>query len=194
MIYNALGISGDPCSGKTSLIERLAQELRWSIVSIGGLFRKRFERWESENSLYRQGVDFDEWWANTVTDAEIRKVNREAATRLAQGGVILDSRYIAENAKNIPSVARVFLTAPLEVRGTRALDAGRYPGVPLSGANGVMDLLHKRGRNEYEKGQSLFDIDYRDARDYHLTLNTGLLTIEQEVSQVLALIRSPITS
>ena len=194
MVYTALGISGDPCSGKTGLIEQLAQGLGWPVVSIGGLFRKRFERWESENSLYRQGTDFDEWWANTVTDADIRKVNREAATRLAQGKVILDSRYIAENAKHLPSVARVFLTAPLEMRATRALAAGRYPGVPLRGANGVMDLLHKRGRNEYEKGQSLFGIDYRDARDYHLTLNTELLTIEQEISQVLALIRSPITS
>lgn len=193
-MYNALGVSGDPCSGKTSLIGRLTKELGWPVISIGGLFRQRFEKWKSENLSWRKSADFDEWWANTVSDADIRQVNRVAAGRLAEANVILDSRYVAENAKNLPSVARIFLTAPLEVRGVRALAAGRYQGIPLRGANGVMDRLNQRGTSEYEKGQALFGIDYRDTRDYHLSLNTGLLTLDQELSQVLTLVRAPITS
>lgn len=195
MLYNALGISGDPCSGKSSLIKLLAQELGWNVLSIGGLFRKRFEQWKEATSI-RTSLenDFDWWWANRVTDADIRSVNTEAAAKLAQGDTLLDSRYISVNAKGLSNVARVFLTAPLEIRATRALASGRYEGLLLCGAGGAMDLLHQRGNEEYRRGKELYGIDYRNPHDYHLVLNTDLLTIDQERAQVLTLLRTPITS
>lgn len=195
MLYNALGISGDPCSGKSSLIKLLAQGLGWNVLSIGALFRKRFEQWKEETRIKtpREG-DFDWWWAHRVTDAEILSVNTEAVAKLSWGKTILDSRYIAVNAKGLPNVARVFLTAPLEVRAQRALDSGRYKEISLHGAGGAMDLLHQRELEEYRRGEELYGFDYRNPCDYHLTLNTGLLTIEQELAQVLSLIRTPNTT
>lgn len=188
MAFNAIGLSGDPCSGKTVLIRELERVLGWEVLSIGGLFRKRFITWQADLPSLRNTADFDEWWANRVSDRDIRQVNREARERLERGEVILDSRYVAVNAQDFPTVARIYLTAPLEVRGQRALISGRYPGLSLRGDGGAMDKLHRRALEEYKKGTDLFKIDYRDPTAYHLILNTGMLSLDQEISQVLHLI------
>lgn len=189
MPYTAVGISGDPCSGKTSLVQVLRAQLGWKVLSIGELFRSKFEVWKSNTPLQASHENFEYWWANIVAGAEIREVNREAAARIAQENLILDSRYVAVNARGLPQVARVFLTAPIEVRAQRAITAGKYSNLSLRGSGGVMDILHQRGRDEYQRGNSLFNIDYRNPHDYHLVLNTGLLTPEQEVAQVCTLLQ-----
>ncbi len=187
MSYTALAISGDPCSGKTTLIAKLASQLHWETLSIGGLFRAQFEQWKRKNPIRMAPEgDFDWWWANRVSNAEIRDINTRAALKLAQGNVILDSRYAPNNAKGLSTVALAFLTASLDIRAERAKN--RYGDLPLLGRGGVTDQLHQRAQEEYRRGKELYNLDYRDPSGYHLVLNSGLLTIAEEVSLVLALL------
>jgi cytidylate kinase len=187
MSYTALAISGDPCSGKTTLITKLASQLQWETLSIGGLFRTQFEKWKSVNPIrMTQERDFDWWWAHRVSNEDIRDINTRATLKLAQGNVILDSRYAPNNAKRLSNVALVFLAAPLDIRAERAQK--RYGGLPLLGRGGVTDQLHQRAQEEYRRGKELYHLDYRDPSGYHLVLNSGLLTIDEEVSLVLTLL------
>ncbi len=189
MSYNALAVSGDPCSGKTELIKRLVERLGWEAGSIGGMFRATFESWKETTPLRSQSEnDFDYWWAHTVSNEIIRKVNLDATDRLVKGNYILDSRYAIQNVKGLSNVAVIYLTAPLEVRAQRAIDSGRYPGISLHGAGGVMEILHRRSQEEYRRGFELYGFDYRDLRNYDIILNTGRLTIEQEHAQVCTLL------
>lgn len=189
MPYDALAVSGDPCSGKTKLIERLVGCLGWEAGSIGGMFRATFESWKKATPLISKSEnDFDYWWAHNVSDDTIRTVNLEASERLAKGKYILDSRYALQNAKGLSNVVVIYLTAPLHIRGQRALDAGRYPGLHLQGQRGVMDLLNRRSQEESRRGEDLYQLNYRDLRNYHMALNTNKLTLDEEVGQVLTLL------
>ncbi len=193
MLYNALAVSGDPCSGKTKLIERLVACTGWEAGSIGGMFRATFESWKKTVSpIGKSENDFDHWWAHKVSDETIRKVNIEATERLSKGSYILDSRYALHNAQGLPNVAVIYLTAPLKVRGQRALNAGRYPHVLLSGAGGVMDILYRRSQEEFRRGLELYNFDYRDLKEYDLVLNTNRLTLEQEVAQACTLLNQKV--
>jgi cytidylate kinase len=74
----------------------------------------------------------------------------------------------------------LFTTANLEIRAKRALKTDKYPNNTI---DEIKEILIKREKDEVEMGKSLFgdDYDYRDPKHYHLTLNTGILKIGEEI-------------
>lgn len=189
MKYNAIAISGLPRSGKTVLIEALSKKLKWKTHSIGGLFRNRHRQWASENN---SEVGFEEYWAKIVSDKDILEVNREARELLQQGKVILDSRYASVNAQGLP-VAKVFLTAPLDIRAQRAIDSGSMPKGLDFKIDRMRAQLIQRETDEYARGNKIYGprlstFDYRTPHLYDLILNTGSMTIEEEAAHVILLI------
>ena len=172
-----------PGSGKSTLCNKLSDNLGWKVNSIGGLFRARYEEWKKDNKY----ISFEKYWASVVTNKEIYEVNDEAREMLVKGGVILDSRYAAVNAFGLNDCLLVFVKAPLAIRVKRNEHNLRYKGKSL---DDIEELLSKREENEVRRGRELYGhifdgFDYRDERLYDLILDTSKLTVDEEVASVL---------
>ncbi len=179
MVFTSIVISGLPGSGKSTLATRLSKTYGWPIHSIGQLFR---EKWKT---LHPNGeIPFEAYWRSTTPEENIR-VNQELRALIAKGHIIGDSRY-SVYCKDLSSLL-LFVTAPIEIRATRALHSEKYAG---RSREEIKNILEQREQDELETGQQLFEIDYRNPVHYHLVLNSGMLTVEQEVGLVKKLMQS----
>ena len=177
MEFSSIIISGLPCSGKTTLIERLSKNLDdWKIKSIGKKWR---DKWRE---TYPNGeVSFEEYWRNTGHEENFA-VNVEARKEIAEGNIIYDSRYSALYCQDLAAL-RVFITAPLDVRTLRATQKPEYR---VKTFEGVKTILIMREDDEFKRGLDLFGKDYRAKSHYDLVLDSNEDTIDQELSQILA--------
>ena len=174
MGYNSIILSGLPCSGKTTLANKLSDHYGWPVYSLGGLWR---ETWKQK---YPNGeVSFEDFWARTSLE-ENRAMNLKAVQIFKEGNIIADTRY-AIYADHLPALF-VFITAPLDIRSKRAIVSGKYKGTSKE----IENLLIKREEDELKMGKDLIgeSYDYRDPSLYHLVINSGLLSIEKEFSLV----------
>lgn len=177
--YNAIILSGLPVSGKSTLARRLSEIYDWPVHSFGDLWR---EKWSGR---YPNGeVTFEEFWRGTTIE-ENHQMNIEAVEMFKEGKGIIDTRYTLY-FKDLPFLF-AFITAPLDVRAKRAKDSGKYVGKSLSD---IVSILKEREQDELTFGGKLLgeDYDYRDPKHYHLGINSGNLTVEQEVSLVTGLV------
>ncbi|MBI2005500.1 MAG: hypothetical protein HYS80_01935 [Candidatus Aenigmarchaeota archaeon] len=182
MEYKSIVLSGLPVSGKSTLASRLSETYTWPVHSIGQLFRSKWKE------LYPDGkVSFEEYWRNTTLEENL-VVNRRMRGLVEKGNIIGDTRY-SIYCTDLPALL-VFVTAALDVRARRGLNTDRYRDKPLEE---VRQILLEREGDEVRMGQKLFgtEYDYRDSQHYHLTLNSGLLTVEQEISIVTSIISTP---
>ena len=172
MDYNAIILSGLPGSGKTTLIESLMKLYSWPKYSIGEMYR---EKWREKHPDGK--VSFEEYWRG-VSKEENAEVNRAAKEIFVKGNVIGDTRYsiyCKEHKNNL----LVFVTAGLQTRAERALkDNDKYKGKSV---DDVRRILVQREYDEMSVGNDLFRYDYRDSSNYHITLNSGMLSVEDEV-------------
>jgi cytidylate kinase len=171
MKYNSVIFSGLPGSGKSTLCSRLSKEKGWPIYSIGDLWRKEWQR------LYPKGEkSFIDYWASTSREENLR-MNVVAREIFVKGDVIGDSRY-SIYCKDTDCLL-VFITTELNIRAERAKSTGKYQSKSLEDIKGI---LLQREEDEVRTGRDLFgkDYDYRDKNNYHLVLNSGILTIEEE--------------
>ena len=178
--YRNIIISGPPGPGKTSLTNKLADETGFKIYYIGGLFRKKHAE------LIQRGetnLSFEDWWVQ-LPDLEQIEINNKIKTLAEIGGIIGDTRYakLCENTNSL----HVFLYAPLEIRVQRALEDKKYLGKTQEE---IKKILLKREKDELEVGIKLFSIDYRNQNDYHLALNTGKLTVIEEIKAIMSLMK-----
>lgn len=187
MKYNSLAISGLPRAGKTTLIKRLAEELGWKVLHIGGILRKKYVSWKLRNP--DKNVSFEEFYANRnlITYKEIAKLNETAKKRISQEKVILDSRFPSINCEGVNSVLKVFITAPIKVRAERSKIDKTYSGTTEE----ISSLIKRREYEEAKLGNELYGslfpegFDYRDRKHYDLILDTSKLTLDEEVDLIL---------
>jgi cytidylate kinase len=175
--FKSVVLSGKPMSGKSTLNARLRKALRWRYLSVGGLWR---QRWEKEHP--RKEVDFDEWWGGTSLE-DNRRMDRRVKKMVEVGGVVADLRYPQKYGKN---VFRIFVTADLDVRAARAKQ--HMEGYRNRTVNEIRKMLVKREEDELRVGKKLYGIDYRDPGYYHIVLNSGILTVDEELSAVMPLL------
>jgi len=169
-------LSGLPVSGKSTLTRTLSEVYGWPIHSIGDLWRARHK------VLYPNGkVSFEEYWRGTSIE-DNRKINEQARKIYAAGKIVGDTRY-SIYCKDLP-VLLVFITADLEVRAKRGIDT-KYRGKSIED---VKQILIEREECEVKMGKELFDFDYRDIRHYHLALNSGVFSVEEEVEIIRGLV------
>jgi cytidylate kinase len=175
MSYTSLLVTGLPAAGKSELCKKLTKQLGWSFRSVGDKLR---ERWAI---LPEDGrATFEKWWP-TVPLEEYVRINEEIHALAEKGSFIGDSRY-ALNCTDLPALI-VFTTAVLDIRAKRASLSPRYAGMTLEQ---IRTSLQDRGTDEIEMGFKLFQTDYRSPEHYHLVLNTGKLSLDQEVEAIKA--------
>lgn len=179
MKYTSIVISGLPVSGKSTLTERLHDLYGWPVYSIGDHYRKRWK------DLYPAGdVPFEQYWRGVSLD-ENAQINDWMKRKVQNGFMIGDSRY-SVYCRDLPSLL-VFLTADME---TRIYRSGRK--YPEKSEADVFQILNERENDERVMGEKLFHIDYRDPRHYHLVLNSGMLSVDSEVSVIGSLLSKSI--
>lgn len=180
MRYSAIIISGVPGSGKDVLSEILSKEIGWKIQSIGGIWRKRYSDWIKNNPDNK--ISFEEYW-KSQDEATQMQVNIEARKLLELGRLILDSRFSVAYAGDLP-VLKIFLTADLEIRAGRAFRIGKYGNRSLEE---IKNILLNRESDELSWGKKLYgnNFDYRKRELYDLILDTGKVSIEEEVEEIL---------
>jgi len=176
MKYNGILFSGLPGSGKSTAVRQLAPLLGWRTFSIGDLWR---EQWHALHP--NQEVSFEEYYRSTTLE-ENRAMDAKARDILAQGNIVSDMRH-GIIAESLPKILRVFISADLNTRTERAVQTNKYKEKTL---DEIHYLLAKREQTEVATAHALYgeDYDFRDASRYHLTLNSGLLTVEEKIQSV----------
>ncbi len=178
MRFNGILFSGLPGSGKTTTSRQLAEKLGWPVFYVGGLLRQRWVEKYPDAEL-----TFEEY-LRSITPEEERETDTYAHDVLAKGNVIGDMWH-GIIGDGLP-VLRVFITAPLEVRAQRGMQTDKKE-IAGKSLEEIMALLNERENRQLDLAKKLYgsDYDYRDSSGYHITLNSGLLTIEEKINTVL---------
>lgn len=178
MKYKGILFSGLPGSGKTTTSRQLAEKLGWPVFYVGGLLR---ERWAQKYP--NAELSFEEY-LRSISPEEERETDDHAHEVLSKGGIIGDMWH-GIIGEGLP-ILRVFITAPLEIRAERGMktDKKEIAGKTLEE---IKFLLNKRENRQLDLAKKLYgqDYDYRDPAGYHITLNSGLLTVEEKINTVL---------
>ncbi len=194
-MFNTIGICGLPKSGKTELCKGLKEIYGWDVTSMGGLCRERYKQWIREDES-RESTSFEEYWGKGFfTNEEIIRINNNAREKISRGNIILDSRYLAVNCWGLNNVATFFLYADIDIRVERVKKSQEYAG---KNEKDIRLILENRERDEFNRGQEIYknvfngDYDYRDPRRFHLVINTGMMSIKQEVEVVRSFLENEI--
>lgn len=173
MKYQGIIFSGLPGSGKSTLAAAVSQIFGWQYHSIGHLWR---EKWEK---LYPDGkISREDYWRQ-VADDENLAMDTEFRRLAVKGNLVGDLRYVAP-LRDL-SLLLIFITADLEIRASRAVGLSKYAG---KNKDELKKLLLQREIDEAMAGQRLYQEDYRDSCHYHLTLNSGMMSQEEEIAVV----------
>jgi len=171
MKYQSIVISGLAGAGKTTLANKLGGIYGWPVYSVGDLWRSRWRQVCPD-----QEVSFEEFWRTTATK-DLEQVNIDFAKAIIKGNIIGDSRY-AIYLRNLP-VLLVFLSADLETRASRAVGLEKYKDKSIEE---VKQIIQQREVDEIAAGRRLYNYDYRDSCYYHISINTGMLSQEEEIA------------
>lgn len=176
LLYKSVILSGTPASGKSALAKLIEQEYGLEIHSIGKLWRQKWTK------LYPNNIPFEDFWRGSSRKDNM-EMDRLAKERIDKGGVIADSRYAAIYSDD--KCLKIFLDADLKLRARRVSGRQEYSGKTIEEIEGI---LERREEDECVIGKDLFGKDYRDSSIYHIVLNTGLLSIDQEFEIVSAVL------
>lgn len=179
--YNVIVLSGLPGSGKSVLLKKLNEKIGWPIHSIGDLFRKRLKNLQEIGEL-NQELTIEEWWP-TLSDDEQREVNTNLLNLVNKGEVIADTRYAFYLKQATSNPLFIFLMADLDLRARREIANPDYYGKTIEE---VINILKRREEEEARIGLDLFGRDYRILSDYDLILDSGKLSIGDEVSIIMS--------
>lgn len=180
MKYQSIVFSGLPGAGKSTLVEKLSEIYRRPVHSVGQMWRAHYEKLHPEHDITL------EEYSRIATSEDRFRVNQEAAEIFSGGTAIGDSRYAIYLCGK--PVFLVFLTADVETRAARALGSEKYKCKSLED---IQKILEDREAIDVEVGREMYDYDYRDPKFYNLVINTGTLTVEEEVAIIGSAIGAP---
>jgi cytidylate kinase len=178
-MYRSIVLSGYPASGKSVLAARLSEKYGWPVYSMGNLWREKYREMHPKGE-----ISFEEFWGRT-TPEDSREMNEQAKRIFENGGIIGDSIYVSYLDRSICLL--VFVAADIGIRADRVCGREGYKGMSVEE---IRRLLEKRENDELKIGKGLFGIDYRDMKHYHVVINSGKLTVEQEVDVIDRLMES----
>jgi len=179
MEYQSVVLSGLPGAGKSTLTAKLKDIYGWPILAVGDLWRAKWAK------LYpNKEISFEEYWRTTSSE-DNKQVNVDFRETILKNRLIGDSRYTIY-LRDLP-VLLVFLTADLETRAKRGVGLPKYNG---SSQEEIKDILYRREADEVAASEGLFKYDYRAAANYHLVLNTAMLSQDEEIAIVGSLMGS----
>ncbi len=108
-------------------------------------------------------------------------MNLVAREIFAHGNIIGDTRY-AIFCRDLPSLT-AFVTADMNTRALRAMRSEKYRDKKF---HTVRTILFAREEDEVRIGKQLVGswYDYRNPEHYHMVLDSGTLSLEEEVASI----------
>jgi cytidylate kinase len=177
MKYQSIVFSGLPGTGKSTLAKKIGQLYGWPVHSAGGLWRAKWSK------IYPNAeVSFEDYWRTTSIQENL-KIDRDFRNIAIRGRVVGDVRYTV-NLLSLP-VLLVFLSADIDNRGQRAAGSDKYKDMS---AGEIKKLLIRRENDEAATSTRIYGYDYRDSSYYHLTINTAMLSPEEEIALIKVLV------
>lgn len=175
--YKRIILSGFVGAGKSTLAYRLRDVYQWPLYSIGDTWRAMWkEKYPDANPSFEKFIE-------GLTRKDDSEMNERMRASFEKEYMIGDARY-SLCYKDIPALF-VFITAPLVIRAQRALQTEKYKGKSVEE---IKRILIEREEHEVEVCKDICGADYRDTSQYHLVLNSGLITLEEEVNIVATLV------
>jgi len=173
MRYSAIVVSGLPGAGKGHLSRELSKLTGWPVVSIGELWRKKHKESNSTNS-------FEEFW-KSISIEQQKTMDISAREIMEKGNIIGEFRF-SKLAKGLNALF-IFLTADIDKRAERAFKMGKHNEKSLEE---IKKILEKRENDEVEIGKQIYgeDYDYRSPEQYSVILDSGELSVNEEVEVV----------
>lgn len=173
MKYQSIIFSGLPGAGKSTFVKKLNEIYGWPVYSIGEVWRQRWA------GLYpNREVSFEDYWHDTSAEEKVQ-INVGAREVFSRNKIIGDSRYTIY-LRDLP-IFLVFMSADIEVRATRAFGLDKYGGKSIEE---IKQILLRRENDEAQIGKQLFGYDYRDSYYYDLVINSGRLSLGEELAVI----------
>lgn len=201
--YDNIVISGEPLSGKSALVNGLLKKLEgngWRYHSIGDLVKAEYAEYKNSLQEKEKALTLAEWWGGLPDNRQIA-FNEDLFGMVRKGKMITDTRYATickdgnllyrvtgnETYKGVKLRSLlVFMEAPLDIKVARAMDRKDYEGKTEREVRD--DLLIREGK-EIVLGYHLFGIPYQERGSYDLILNSAKMTPDEEVSEVMKLMK-----
>lgn len=175
-LYNGILFSGLPGAGKTTTSRQLAELLGWQVFYIGGLWR---EQWTAAHP--NKKISFENYM-RAITLVKDKEMDGRGHEMLSRGKIVGDMWH-GIIGEGLP-ILRVFVTAPLQIRAERAVATGKYTGKTIEE---IKTLLNEREERQFSVAKKIYGdrYDFRAPSGYHITLNSGLLSVDEKISSVL---------
>lgn len=163
-------LSGLPGAGKSTLVKKLVEIYGWPVLAVSDLWRAKWAK------LYpNKEIPFEEYWRTTST-VDNKQINVDFREEILGNNLIGDSRFTIY-LRDLP-VLLVFLTADIDIRAKRGVGLAKYNS---HNQEEIKKILCQREVDEAATSKRLFNYDYRDSRNYHITFNTGMISQEEEI-------------
>lgn len=165
-------ISGPIGSGKSTVARALARQTGRRYFSFGDIFR--------QNAI-KLGMSVEEFnvYAETHPDVD-RTLDQDLIEKMRnESDLVVDSRLAGwlSHRENIPAF-RVYISAPFDIRASRV--AGREGITPDQASHKIVSREESEGR----RYRILYGIDIRDTSIYDVVVDSGALTPEEVLEQI----------
>lgn len=171
MKYTKITISGKICTGKSTLLKNLQEELKWKTFHAGQFFRDYVKKHklelnqaEEQNEKLTKKVDY------SMRDMLMKK----------GGHLIFDSWMAGIMADHFPHVLRVLLVCDDRKRAKRFAERENIK------AYEALKSIKERHNSWINKVKKIYDRDdFFDPKNYNCVINTTKLTSSQVFKKVL---------
>ena len=155
---SSIAISGQACSGKTTLATLLAKDMRWNHVNVGQIFR---------DLVRDSGLLVEDF--GSLDDASLRQVDEEMQLRMKTTfHCVWEGRLTAWLAKSLPHVMTIYCYADDTTRANRC---AKRESLSLEDALGQ---ISKRDEEERLVFKRLYDISsVQKEASFDLTIDTS---------------------
>jgi len=168
--FKNIVISGDVGTGTSTLAKGLARKLGWKYLSAGDFFRSWFKE---------QNIPL--WNKAEIPDEIDKKIDYEFLKKMGnEEHIVFDSHYGGWFARDLPDVFRILLICDPAVATQRILQRRHtHKETPQE--------IEERRRQLRAKFKKLYSNDnYEDPKYFHLVLDSGNTSVEEEISTTLA--------
>jgi cytidylate kinase len=188
-------ISRHPGSLGDTIARALADRLGYRLVERGELIRVA-ERiggtdvaWDRAPELRERSPSF--WERLNEERRRYASVLRRATTQLAEeGDVVIVGLGGGQLLKGLGNVLRLQIIAPMDIRLERVMERG-FDDVagPLS-RDQARDLIRRADRDTNGYMRYMFNIDWLEAHNWDLVINSGRFSVNETVEMVAAIVAS----
>lgn len=170
MTINKITISGKICTGKSTLLKSLQEELKWPVFMTGQLFREYVKK----NKLNLEHVEEQNDDLTKKIDFRVRDMLK------LPGNLIVDGWMSGIMANNFPNILKILLTCDDNIRYQRFADREK---ISLDEARIRVD---ERQNNWLNKLKKIYKRDdFMEPKNYDLIIDTSNLSLQDILKKVL---------